>query len=297
MSKIKTEANFRNRIPATIIDYTLFYAFFFIYAYVFGEPDEEGGHTVRGFATLVVPFVWFLYFPVVESIGGQTLGHKIMGIKVVSKSGKPIDLSQAVRRRLADMIDLQFFFGLIGYLVVRNSPDHQRLGDMWAGTIVVGGTREYCQNCRESLVLSAKEHVAGKYECPECGTPNFTQQQNPANISLSVNKQINQILSSLPEIYLKHQQIIIARNYLDHSEWVLALESIIEMTQKTGHLFSQDFWLELKDIAQLLNQGKTAEYCHAQMLHTTREFKGVLEKGNTAERLEDGSFTHHEVKK
>lgn len=295
MPLIKTETNFGNRIPATIIDLTLFYVFFFTYAYTYGEPDD-GGYTVSGFAALGVPAIWFLYFPLTEALGGQTLGHKLMGIKVVSKSGKPITFSQAIRRRVCDIFDLHFFFGLIGFLVVRSSPDNQRLGDMWAGTIVVGGLKRYCQNCHEKLVLSPKEHVTGKFDCSECNSLNYLPREGSlAGGSHSMEMHITGVLKNLPQTYHKHQQIIIAKNYLQHAEWALALESIVEMANKTGHLFSQEFWMDLKDIAQNLNQPKIAEHCHEQMLHTTREYKGVIEKGNTVAKTKDGSFIYHKV--
>ncbi|GAB5525646.1 MAG: hypothetical protein Roseis2KO_35180 [Roseivirga sp.] len=295
MPKIKTEANLTNRISATIIDFILFYAFIFAYTYALGEPNNEGGYSVTGFATWGVPAMWFLFFPVAESMGGQTLGHKIMGIKVVATNGKPIGFGQAFKRRLADIIDLHFCFGLIAYLVIRNSPTHQRLGDLWAGTIVVGGASATCHNCHEKLTISAKEQIAGKYECPECGTPNFVQQNSEVRNSFSANRQMNKVLSNLPEVYHQRQEIIIAENYMELGESFLALDSIIEMTSKTGHLFSQNFWLDLKEIAQSLNQPKVAQDCHEQMLNTTREFKGVLEEGRTVKIAEDGTHTFYEV--
>lgn len=295
MHKIKTEANLKNRVPATIIDLVILYIFMFAYAYTLGEPNDEGGYTVSGFATFGVPAMWFLFFPVAESIGGQTLGHKIMGIKVVSTNGKPIGFEKAVKRRLADVIDLHFCFGLIAYFVIRNSPTHQRLGDLWAGTIVVGGASASCHNCHEKLTISAKEQIAGKYECPECGTPNYVQQGSEVRNSFSANRQMNRILNNLPEVYHKRQEIIIAKNYMELGESFLALDSIREMALKTGHFFPQNFWLDLKDIAQSLNQPEIAQDCHDQMLHTTREFKGVLEEGRTVEIAEDGTHTFHEV--
>lgn len=30
-----------------------------------------------------------------------------------------------------------FFFGLVGYLVMKSNPNGQRLGDIWAKTVVV----------------------------------------------------------------------------------------------------------------------------------------------------------------
>ncbi len=43
---------------------------------------------------------------------------------------------QSFKRHLLDPIDM-FFFGLIGILTIKNSVKNQRLGDMWAKTIVM----------------------------------------------------------------------------------------------------------------------------------------------------------------
>ncbi len=65
------------------------------------------------------------------------------------------------------------------------------------------------------------------------------------------------------------------------------------MTRKSNHLFSQEFWLKLKDIAKMVNQPHIVDFCHEQMLHTTKEFKGILEEGHTAELTKDGTFQIH----
>ena len=36
------------------------------------------------------------------------------------------------------MIDF-FFFGIVAFITIKNTPDHQRLGDLLAKTIVIGG--------------------------------------------------------------------------------------------------------------------------------------------------------------
>jgi uncharacterized RDD family membrane protein YckC len=69
---------------------------------------------------------------------GQTLGKRMVGIRVVSDRGVPITGAQAVLRNLVGVVDgmLPFFF-LLGLSSMVLSRKFQRLGDLAAGTMVV----------------------------------------------------------------------------------------------------------------------------------------------------------------
>lgn len=166
---IKTQPKIQKRAFATIIDYGLYITFFIWAVTTFGEPDDEGGYSLSGLKGLCVELVWVIYFPVLESVTGQTLGKRILGLRVVTKSGNSISLWQAIKRRILDFIDFGFL-GLVAGLVVRNTPDHQRLGDLWAKTIVVGDDDFACSKCGQEATLTVDEMVKGEFVCPTCGT-------------------------------------------------------------------------------------------------------------------------------
>ncbi len=69
---------------------------------------------------------------------GQTLGKRLMGIRVVSEQGVPITGAQAVLRNLVGALDgpipFVYLLGLSSMLLTRK---FQRLGDLAAGTMVV----------------------------------------------------------------------------------------------------------------------------------------------------------------
>jgi uncharacterized RDD family membrane protein YckC len=69
---------------------------------------------------------------------GQTLGKRMMGIRVVSDRGAPITGAQAVLRNLVGVVDgvMPFWF-LLGLSSMLLTPKFQRLGDLAAGTMVV----------------------------------------------------------------------------------------------------------------------------------------------------------------
>jgi uncharacterized RDD family membrane protein YckC len=166
---IKTQPKIQKRTLATIIDYGLYITFFIWAVMTYGEPNEDGGYSLNGLKGIWVEIVWVIYFPVMESIFGQTLGKRILGLRVVTKSGNSISFWQAIKRRIVDFIDFGFF-GLVAYLTIKNTSDHQRLGDLWAKTIVIGGDEFSCSNCRQIATLTADEIIKREFVCPTCKT-------------------------------------------------------------------------------------------------------------------------------
>ena len=71
-----------------------------------------------------------------EGMGGATLGKWMLGMAVVKEDASPCDLKAGVIRSLAYFVD-SLVFGLVAYLEMNKTPQQQRHGDRWAGTIVV----------------------------------------------------------------------------------------------------------------------------------------------------------------
>lgn len=137
MTEYRTKPNLLKRFIAGLIDYLLVYGFFFAFVYAFGEPNNEGGYSVTGILSLI-PFVfWFLIIVFTEVFFGATLGNALVGLKPQSltKSNGELSLSQSIKRHLFDPIDM-FPFGLIAIITIKNTDRNQRLGDIWAKTIV-----------------------------------------------------------------------------------------------------------------------------------------------------------------
>jgi hypothetical protein len=70
------------------------------------------------------------------TLNGQSIGKKIIGIKVIGENGGRPALHQYLIRWLTRPFDF-FFLGLVGLLTVVLSRKNQRLGDMAAGTLVI----------------------------------------------------------------------------------------------------------------------------------------------------------------
>lgn len=88
-------------------------------------------------------FLFFLfnwgYFTLFEAFwNGRTPGKKVARIRVIQQSGRPIGVFESMARNLVRYIDMQpgiiYAVGVVAMFVTRQ---HQRLGDLAAGTLVV----------------------------------------------------------------------------------------------------------------------------------------------------------------
>lgn len=132
-----TKPNLLKRFIAGLIDYLFVYGFFFAFVYSFGKPNDEGGYSVTGILGLVPIIFWFAIVVLTEVFFGATLGNSIVGLKPKSltKNNGELSFSQSIKRHLLDPIDM-FLFGLIAIITIKNTDRNQRLGDIWAKTIV-----------------------------------------------------------------------------------------------------------------------------------------------------------------
>ena len=146
-TEILTEPNIRKRILAGFVDYLIIYAATFFLAYTIGEPNDEGGYSLNGAPALIPMVFWLLMTVGLEQLFGSTLGNGLVGLKPISikkeldqqtwgnYNDKPT-FGQSLKRHLLDPIDM-FFFGLIAIITIKNTPLNQRVGDLWAKTVVV----------------------------------------------------------------------------------------------------------------------------------------------------------------
>jgi uncharacterized RDD family membrane protein YckC len=135
-SEYNTKEAARYRVGAAVIDYLINTIFFFAFVIFFGEKVGER-HEVHGPLGLVPLAFWFFYFIVFEKVFNGTLGNKIMGLKVVSLENTQVTFIQIFKRRICDIFDIVLSFGLVGYILIKHTRLNQRLGDIWAKTIVV----------------------------------------------------------------------------------------------------------------------------------------------------------------
>jgi uncharacterized RDD family membrane protein YckC len=99
---------------------------------VFGEDISTAVNVVLYFALTL------LYSAVAEWLWrGQTVGKRLLGLRVVDARGLRLEPSQVIVRNLMRLLDVLPALYLIGGIACFFSRHRQRLGDIAAGTVVV----------------------------------------------------------------------------------------------------------------------------------------------------------------
>ena len=135
----------------TVLQFVLFLAGVLGLAFVERAiPRGPGGLTLTRFLepygpAVIVLFLFCLYwgyFAFFEIIWkGQTPGKRVLRIRVIKASGRPINAYEAIGRNLVRVIDLVPGMYAVGITCMMLNKYSQRLGDYVAGTVVVHDTR------------------------------------------------------------------------------------------------------------------------------------------------------------
>ena len=104
---------------------------------VVGVPLGLLGEFGRGLSLAAMFLVLWAYPIVLEAVWGQTLGKRMMGLRVVARDGAPVGWSAAITRNLLRTVDMLPFGYAIGLVSSLFDAHGRRLGDMVAATLVV----------------------------------------------------------------------------------------------------------------------------------------------------------------
>ncbi len=150
-------ASIGNRFLAVAIDHAIQYFAIFVVAYAFLSASgltndfKDGGaatffEEMPKWTIAVMIIALFLifagYFIFFEWLwNGQTPGKRLLKLRVIREDGRPITLWEAMARNLLRIFDAIPGFVLpvysIGLMAIFMSGRDQRIGDMFAGTVVV----------------------------------------------------------------------------------------------------------------------------------------------------------------
>lgn len=109
--------------------------------------------------------IFLVYSPVCEILfKGQTLGKRIVGIRVVQINGEKITVEQALIRWVFRIVDLWMSFGAIAVLSNSASSKGQRLGDQLARTTVIRTSPATAYTLRDVQNIKTKSDYTPQYQ-------------------------------------------------------------------------------------------------------------------------------------
>lgn len=151
-------AAFHKRLLAYLIDFTLMAIYLISLKYLLYDSLGLDKETSIGFDIIVISLPMLFYSLLTELLlNGQTIGKKLMQIRVISLEGGEPTLGQFILRWITKFFEWPFlfgyiyasslalityafytgFFGLAVLLAILVTKKSQRLGDIAAGTVVV----------------------------------------------------------------------------------------------------------------------------------------------------------------
>jgi len=160
-------AAFHKRLFAYLLDLTLLVIYLYSMKYLLYNVFDMDLSENMGVDILLISLPMLLYSLLTELwMNGQTVGKKLMGIRVISLDGGEPTMGQYLLRWITKFFEWPFFFGyvflspvslliylfftgLLGIAVVITitiTAKNQRLGDLAAGTVVVNANTDLTVN-------------------------------------------------------------------------------------------------------------------------------------------------------
>ena len=164
-------ASIGNRFLAVAIDHFIQYLAIFIIVWAFYNLSGFGSTGLDSEAEsvfqempkwtiailILIVFTLFTgYFAIFEWLwNGQTPGKRLLKLRVIREDGRPITLWEALARNLLRIFDAVPGFVLpiysIGLIIIFLSNRDQRIGDMFAGTVVIRERTDEAPTFRETF--------------------------------------------------------------------------------------------------------------------------------------------------
>jgi uncharacterized RDD family membrane protein YckC len=142
-------AGLGSRFVALTVDFAIIVGASALAAQVIGLflPAAVAGAAVTTVA-FAIGWSYHIYFEVGQQ--GRSPGKRLVGLRVVDGHGLPLTLQQSFLRNAARALDMMPFAYGLGALACRLDPQHRRLGDLLADTLVIREARKIDYDRRET---------------------------------------------------------------------------------------------------------------------------------------------------
>jgi uncharacterized RDD family membrane protein YckC len=160
-------ASLRDRGLALFLDFMILALFFFLLLMMFIGIflDSATRSTLFYFLLVIVPLFAFIgYMVFFEAYNsGQTLGKKIMAIKVIRIDGQEPVMSDYFLRAIFHLVETLLCTGILGAIVISSNSHRQRIGDLTAGTTVIRVRNNFRTRLDEILRINSLENYTPVY--------------------------------------------------------------------------------------------------------------------------------------
>jgi uncharacterized RDD family membrane protein YckC len=150
------------RILAFLIDYFILSGFIVTFNIVFAIFFTNFESTTLQYLFYVVIIIIVCFYTLIFEmwLRGQTIGKKILGIKVVRTDGAELTFRDFFTRWSLRLVDIYMSIGTLAILTINGSVLGQRVGDMAANTTVVRTRNSQGFNLNQILSLQTKENYS-----------------------------------------------------------------------------------------------------------------------------------------
>ena len=127
------------RVLSALIDVTVVFVVYVLGVILWAVTLTQFDPAFSGAVLIIFTVLALVGYPTVfeTATRGKTLGKLALGLRVVSEDGSPERFRQALFRALAGVIELWMLTGGPAVLCSLLSPKGKRIGDIFAGTVVI----------------------------------------------------------------------------------------------------------------------------------------------------------------
>lgn len=128
-----------------------------------GESALRGDEETLFVFLVIIPILVFYSLVTEIFMHGQTIGKRVMGLKVVKLNGDAPTTHDYVMRWMFRFIDIWLSLGSVGALLINASPQSQRLGGVLSGTTVIRTTAQRTFTLNDILKISTIDNYEPSY--------------------------------------------------------------------------------------------------------------------------------------
>ncbi|MCV7126499.1 RDD family protein [Mycolicibacterium vanbaalenii PYR-1] len=127
------------RVLSALIDVTVVFVVYVLGVILWAVTLTQFDPAFSGAVLIIFTVLALVGYPTIfeTATRGKTLGKLALGLRVVSEDGSPERFRQALFRALAGVIELWMLTGGPAVLCSLLSPKGKRIGDIFAGTVVI----------------------------------------------------------------------------------------------------------------------------------------------------------------